>query len=742
MANSKYEYVRLFEQPDNLLANTWIVVRIDGRGFSKLTTKYKFVKPNDRNALDLMNAAAKAVMKELPDLVLAYGNSDEFSFVFHKDCALFERRASKLTTTITSTFTSHYVFLWSQYFPDKPLTPPLPSFDGRAVCYPSDANLRDYMSWRQVDCHINNLYNTTFWALVQQGGMDPREAEKKLSGTVSSDKNEILFKEFGINYNNEPECFKKGTVLYRDFYSTSATKRTLSAGQPRELITAIAAPQPKRVPARHSTRVIENAISFPQEQVASPVTTERRSTFLSSASTSSPPSSPGGTNTMSKPTLPNPLRSNPVSPQSSTYPPVVTMPLSPPSTLVSPMGNMYITSGSVKQPLPNLTPLPLSPPILKPSTKPPLSLNAPNPTTRTNFSPTFPSYEFPSAYPIQGYNHASPPTPNRQVSHSASASMTLTSLTNPPPHRLKQRSPSQPHLPSYFSTGTTQQPPVIPLRISSIPMNNKTRKLSLQPHRSLSTLKPRNNDEKEIIFTPAHFAGSTTPRRVSPPLRTNKALPSPPLNAEEEMRTRERVMGSSSPESPIHTKARDSPPRRASDVHKRSGQMWSDSTHNDEIGHPGIAELPATSVAGSSSTPRTRSTSLSATLTRPLQAPDVQALSIATSQHSRTIDQDIQPTAPLKDSPRSKAKRFPNSPGFPPHAANTASHRGKVGVTESGSWAAGTQADEGRPVHVSRTQRDKERKKRSKAKIVMEHVDVIKDEFWIKRPWIMSGKAG
>ena len=28
-----------------------------------------------------MNAAAEAVMKELPDLVLAYGNSDEFRYV-------------------------------------------------------------------------------------------------------------------------------------------------------------------------------------------------------------------------------------------------------------------------------------------------------------------------------------------------------------------------------------------------------------------------------------------------------------------------------------------------------------------------------------------------------------------------------------------------------------------------------------------------------------------------------------
>ncbi|KAL1599441.1 tRNA-His guanylyltransferase [Nothophoma quercina] len=67
--------------------------------------------------------------------------------------------------------------------------------------------------------HINNLYNTTFWTLVQQGGMGPQEAEQRLSGTVSADKNEILFKEFGINYNNEPECFKKGTILYRDVSS-------------------------------------------------------------------------------------------------------------------------------------------------------------------------------------------------------------------------------------------------------------------------------------------------------------------------------------------------------------------------------------------------------------------------------------------------------------------------------------------------------------------------------------------
>ncbi|KAI1259929.1 tRNA guanylyltransferase [Xylariaceae sp. FL1019] len=217
MANSRFEYVKGFEQSDGLLPNTWIVVRIDGRGFSKLCVKYDFEKPNDRRAVNLMNAAAKAVVTELPDITIAYGVSDEYSFVLHKTTQLFERRASKLITTIASTFTAYYVLFWSRYFPETPLSAPVPSFDGRAVCYPSLQNLRDYMSWRQADCHINNLYNTTFWSLIQLGGMDAKEAEVFLAGTLAKDKNEILFSRFQINYNNEPEMYKKGSVVFRDY---------------------------------------------------------------------------------------------------------------------------------------------------------------------------------------------------------------------------------------------------------------------------------------------------------------------------------------------------------------------------------------------------------------------------------------------------------------------------------------------------------------------------------------------
>lgn len=92
-----------------------------------------------------------------------------------------------------SVFTAAYVFYWSQYLPDTPLKIP-PSFDSRVVLYPGVQEIRDYFSWRQADsmcrnedgkgwadmtAHINNLYNTCFWALVQSGS-STTEANKAL----------------------------------------------------------------------------------------------------------------------------------------------------------------------------------------------------------------------------------------------------------------------------------------------------------------------------------------------------------------------------------------------------------------------------------------------------------------------------------------------------------------------------------------------------------------------------------
>ncbi|CAH8546048.1 unnamed protein product [Schistosoma haematobium] len=179
MAKSIYEYVRNFEIMDPCLPSTWIVVRLDGQGFHKFTAKHNFIKPNDTRGLSLSVRAAERVMQQQKEIVLAYGQSDEFSFVFKKCTEVFNRRASKISSTVVSLFTSSYVFEWPKYFPDTPLLYP-PAFDSRVILYPTNKTLRDYLSWRQVDCHINNLYNTCFWKLVQNAGLSGTEAEERL----------------------------------------------------------------------------------------------------------------------------------------------------------------------------------------------------------------------------------------------------------------------------------------------------------------------------------------------------------------------------------------------------------------------------------------------------------------------------------------------------------------------------------------------------------------------------------
>ncbi|XP_049994623.1 probable tRNA(His) guanylyltransferase isoform X1 [Alexandromys fortis] len=212
MAKSKFEYVRDFEADDTCLPHCWVVVRLDGRNFHRFAEKHNFAKPNDSRALQLMTKCAQTVMEELEDIVIAYGQSDEYSFVFRRKSNWFKRRASKFMTLVASQFASSYVFYWRDYFEDQPLLYP-PGFDGRVVLYPSNQTLKDYLSWRQADCHINNLYNTVFWALVQQSGLTPVQAQERLKGTLAGDKNEILFSQFHINYNDEPQMYRKGTVL-------------------------------------------------------------------------------------------------------------------------------------------------------------------------------------------------------------------------------------------------------------------------------------------------------------------------------------------------------------------------------------------------------------------------------------------------------------------------------------------------------------------------------------------------
>jgi len=56
-------------------------------GFGRFSEVHEFVKPNDEQAINIMNSCAVAVLKEFQDLVFSYGVSDEYR---HRMCFVSE----------------------------------------------------------------------------------------------------------------------------------------------------------------------------------------------------------------------------------------------------------------------------------------------------------------------------------------------------------------------------------------------------------------------------------------------------------------------------------------------------------------------------------------------------------------------------------------------------------------------------------------------------------------------------
>jgi hypothetical protein len=153
--------------------------------------------------------------------------------------------------------------------------------------------------------------------------------------------------------------------------------------------------------------------------------------------------------------------------------------------------------------------------------------------------------------------------------------------------------------------------------------------------------------------------------------------------------------------------------------------------------HPGIAELPATSVRHtrqqSQPVPSSREWGSYAQFYDKLQS------SVPGSRSG--VDTISQSDRPPIDPARS------NRQGYTKSEARSEARKSKdmsksESTKKTRTPAANKEASSGRPVQLSRTQREKDRKKRSKAKVVVAHVDLIKDDFWEQRPWILSGKAG
>lgn len=137
--------------------NKYVIVRCDGRGFSKWTRKYT-TKPFDRAFTNAMVETCKAVMLET-NASYAYAVSDEMTFVFAPGNHPFAGRHQKIVTTIASSVSVNFFgrFLmekgWSFVGTD------VPTFDGRMFVIPDndeDTALRAVL-WRILDGRRNSV---------------------------------------------------------------------------------------------------------------------------------------------------------------------------------------------------------------------------------------------------------------------------------------------------------------------------------------------------------------------------------------------------------------------------------------------------------------------------------------------------------------------------------------------------------------------------------------------------------
>jgi tRNA(His) 5'-end guanylyltransferase len=177
------------------------VLRVDGKNFSKWTRGLR--KPYDERLLMLFKETAKSLFKELPNLRLVYGQSDEISLLFVPKSELsihpFGGRVFKLLSIVASLVTAKFNELKMGIIPEKPFA----MFDCR-VALVTDINdvdtVVEYFTWRRLDAIRNskNVFAQQFLSV------------KELYGVGSDKAIEIVKERFGVDYYDLPVDFRRG----------------------------------------------------------------------------------------------------------------------------------------------------------------------------------------------------------------------------------------------------------------------------------------------------------------------------------------------------------------------------------------------------------------------------------------------------------------------------------------------------------------------------------------------------
>jgi tRNA(His) 5'-end guanylyltransferase len=197
------EKMRVYETASDfcVLPGVWMVARLDGRGFTKMTKNtLAFEAPFDERFRVAMHELVSHLMTNSGfAFVYGYHQSDEISLLFPRDDHTFGRKLRKLVSILAGEASAKLSLALGT----------VAAFDARISQLPSEALVIDYFRWRHADAARNCLNAHCHWALIRSG-LSPTQATKKLSGLSKSAKHDLLFGQ-GINFAALPGWQRGGT---------------------------------------------------------------------------------------------------------------------------------------------------------------------------------------------------------------------------------------------------------------------------------------------------------------------------------------------------------------------------------------------------------------------------------------------------------------------------------------------------------------------------------------------------
>jgi tRNA(His) 5'-end guanylyltransferase len=211
----EYEQCYSFKIPNR----SYVIIRLDGKGFSKYTKKFN--KPFDDILSNVMDHATIELCKFMVP-VFAYTQSDEVSLVFSTidniDAELpYDGKIQKLCSISASKMTASFnkmmlrLLLSFNYSKDEVIeklsTGDFPEidavFDSRVFIIPDIREVANYFIYRQQDCTRNSISMAAHALLGHSATMNKSGEEKQ----------EMLFKEKGVNWNDYAPKYKRGTII-------------------------------------------------------------------------------------------------------------------------------------------------------------------------------------------------------------------------------------------------------------------------------------------------------------------------------------------------------------------------------------------------------------------------------------------------------------------------------------------------------------------------------------------------